>query len=69
MPHKVNPIDFENAEGNFGLANALLEHLAEAADQPLAARPDRLHRAAQLGHRLRPHPDRLLDSLPRAWAS
>ena len=29
MPHKVNPIDFENAEGNFGLANALLKHLAE----------------------------------------
>lgn len=29
MPHKVNPIDFENAEGNFGLANALLVHLAE----------------------------------------
>lgn len=29
MPHKVNPIDFENAEGNFGLANALLYHLAE----------------------------------------
>lgn len=29
MPHKVNPIDFENAEGNFGLANALLRHLAE----------------------------------------
>lgn len=28
MPHKVNPIDFENAEGNFGIANALLEHLA-----------------------------------------
>jgi adenylosuccinate lyase len=28
MPHKVNPIDFENAEGNFGLANALLEHLS-----------------------------------------
>ena len=28
MPHKVNPIDFENAEGNFGLANALLEHFA-----------------------------------------
>ena len=27
MPHKVNPIDFENAEGNFGLANALFEHL------------------------------------------
>jgi adenylosuccinate lyase len=29
MPHKVNPIDFENAEGNFGLANALLAHLAQ----------------------------------------
>jgi adenylosuccinate lyase len=29
MPHKVNPIDFENAEGNFGIANALLAHLAE----------------------------------------
>ncbi len=28
MPHKVNPIDFENAEGNLGLANNLLEHLA-----------------------------------------
>jgi adenylosuccinate lyase len=28
MPHKVNPIDFENAEGNFGLANALFEHFA-----------------------------------------
>ena len=29
MPHKVNPIDFENAEGNFGIANALLTHFAE----------------------------------------
>jgi adenylosuccinate lyase len=29
MPHKVNPIDFENAEGNFGLANALLGHFSE----------------------------------------
>jgi adenylosuccinate lyase len=29
MPHKVNPIDFENAEGNLGLANALLAHFAE----------------------------------------
>ena len=28
MPHKVNPIDFENAEGNFGIANVLLEHFA-----------------------------------------
>ena len=29
MPHKVNPIDFENAEGNFGIANALFGHLSE----------------------------------------
>jgi adenylosuccinate lyase len=29
MPHKVNPIDFENSEGNIGVANALLRHLAE----------------------------------------
>ena len=28
MPHKINPIDFENAEGNFGLANALFTHFA-----------------------------------------
>jgi adenylosuccinate lyase len=28
MPHKVNPIDFENAEGNFGMANAMFEHLS-----------------------------------------
>ena len=28
MPHKVNPIDFENAEGNFGIANAIFDHLA-----------------------------------------
>ena len=28
MPHKVNPIDFENSEGNIGIANALFEHLA-----------------------------------------
>jgi adenylosuccinate lyase len=29
MPHKVNPIDFENAEGNFGIANALLAHMSQ----------------------------------------
>jgi len=29
MPHKINPIDFENAEGNLGLANALLDHMAQ----------------------------------------
>ncbi len=27
MPHKVNPIDFENSEGNLGVANALMDHL------------------------------------------
>lgn len=29
MPHKVNPIDFENSEGNLGLANAVFSHLAQ----------------------------------------
>ena len=29
MPHKVNPIDFENAEGNLGIANAIFTHLAQ----------------------------------------
>jgi Adenylosuccinate lyase len=28
MPHKVNPIDFENSEGNLGIANAIMQHLA-----------------------------------------
>ena len=55
MPHKVNPIDFENAEGNFGIANALLAHLSrEAAGVALPARPDRQHGAAQHGRRARP---------------
>lgn len=48
MPHKVNPIDFENAEGNFGIANAIYEHLASKL--PLvafAARSDRFDRVAQ----------------------
>ena len=34
MPHKVNPIDFENSEGNLGLANALLRHLSEKLPIP-----------------------------------
>jgi adenylosuccinate lyase len=29
MPHKVNPIDFENSEGNLGIANAIMQHMAE----------------------------------------
>ena len=70
MPHKVNPIDFENAEGNFGLANALLAHLsAEAADQPLAARPDRQHRAAQHGRGARLHAARLRLRCSAGWTS
>jgi adenylosuccinate lyase len=36
MPHKVNPIDFENAEGNLGLANALLRHLSGKAARSAA---------------------------------
>ena len=34
MPHKVNPIDFENAEGNLGMANAILEHLSAKLPVP-----------------------------------
>ncbi len=60
MPHKVNPIDFENAEGNLGVANALLRHFADKLPRvALAARPHRLHRAAQRRRRARPHADRL----------
>ena len=70
MPHKVNPIDFENAEGNFGLANALLRHLSrEAADQPLAARPDRHHRAAQHGRGARLRGARPTTRCGAAWPS
>jgi adenylosuccinate lyase len=29
MPHKVNPIDFENSEGNLGLANSIMKHFSE----------------------------------------
>ena len=60
MPHKVNPIDFENAEGNLGVANALLRHFSrEAARVALAARPHRLHRAAQRRRGAGPLPDRV----------
>jgi adenylosuccinate lyase len=34
MPHKVNPIDFENSEGNLGLANAVFQHLASNCPSP-----------------------------------
>ena len=48
MPHKVNPIDFENAEGNAGLSTALLEFLSRKLPvSPFATRPDRLNRATQ----------------------
>ncbi len=47
MPHKVNPIDFENSEGNLGIANALFQHLAsKLPGSRRSARPDRLHRVA-----------------------
>ena len=52
MPHKVNPIDFENAEGNFGLANALLGHLARKL--PISRwQRDLSDSTAQRGHRRR----------------
>jgi adenylosuccinate lyase len=58
MPHKVNPIDFENAEGNLGLANALLGSPGhQAAGLALAARPDRLHDHRRRGRaRVHCHP-------------
>ena len=60
MPHKVNPIDFENSEGNLGIANATVPAPGQqTADLPLAARPDRLHRAAQPRRGLRSQRDRL----------
>lgn len=43
MPHKVNPIDFENAEGNLGLANALFEHLSAKLPVSRLARSDRFY--------------------------
>jgi adenylosuccinate lyase len=46
MPHKVNPIDFENAEGNLGIASALLCHFRRSAGVTLAAGSQRFHRAA-----------------------
>ena len=70
MPHKVNPIDFENSEGNLGLANALLRHLAEKLpDLALAARPHRLDGAAQHGRRARPRAARLARRCGRGWRS
>ena len=70
MPHKVNPIDFENSEGNLGLANALLRHMAEKLpDLALAARPHRFDRAAQHGCGARAHAARLDRRSRRAWTS
>ena len=58
MPHKVNPIDFENAEGNLGLANAILEHLAaklpvsrwQARDPPPSPGQQRAHSGPRRRH-------------------
>lgn len=53
MPHKINPIRFENAEANFELSGALLGPVADPGHQPPAARPHRLHDAAQHRRRVR----------------
>ena len=65
MPHKVNPIDFENAEGNLGVANAVFEHLSSKLPISRMQRPDRLDRTAEhrradgpYGHRLQVDPQR-----------
>lgn len=47
MPHKVNPIDFENSEGNLGIANAILMHLSTNCRFASAERPYRLNSAPQ----------------------
>ena len=48
MPHKVNPIDFENAEGNLGMANAIFEYLIfKTSGFTFATRPDRFHYIAK----------------------
>jgi len=57
MPHKVNPIDFENSEGNLGVANALLRHLAEKLpvsrwQRDLSASTALRNVGAALGHTL-----------------
>ena len=57
MPHKVNPIDFENAEGNLGLANAVLRHLSEKL--PISRWQRGFDRAAQPGRGARLLPCRL----------
>ena len=50
MPHKVNPINFENSEANVGISSALLEHLATKLPvSRFAARPDGLIGAAEPG--------------------
>ncbi len=66
MPHKVNPIDFENAEGNLGIANAILGHLAgKAAHLALAARSHRLDGAAQSRGRDRAYQHRIAGAAAR----
>ena len=70
MPHKVNPIDFENAEGNFGLANALLEHFAEKL--PITRWQRDLTDSTvlrNLGVALRPRAARPTTRCCAAWAS
>ena len=57
MPHKVNPIDFENSEGNLGVANALFEHLG--AKLPVSRWQARRSRATEApGSRAGPRPAR-----------
>ena len=67
MPHKVNPIDFENSEGNLGRRQrAAAAPRGEAAGLALAARSDGLDGAAQRRRRVRAQPARLRVRLPRA---
>ena len=67
MPHKVNPIDFENCEGNLGLATALFQHLAAKLPVSRWQRDlERQHGDARVGHRVRPSDGRARGAWARA---
>ena len=70
MPHKVNPIDFENSEGNLGLANAVLGHLAQKLPISRWQRDltDSTYQASLKGiAKLEANPARLAEDLDASW--
>jgi len=69
MPHKINPIDFENAEGNLGVANALLGHFATSCPCRDCSATSPIHGASQPRRRHRPCHARLWVSESRLESS